>query len=216
MDTAESAQIIALIIGAWPRAQFTRSNAEAYELMLADLEYEAARLAIVRLAATSTWVPSIAEIRAAAAELAYGATKSGGEAWVELMGAVRRVGRYGHAPRFDDAVLADIVRRLGWEEVCSMGTDADRARFIELYDTHARRARADLVSGIPLPPAGRHAELAAGITVRALGTTLPPRELPSPRVSPGETTPTRTPEPKRASEARTSRHRRRGINGTDE
>jgi hypothetical protein len=97
--------------------------------------------------ATSKFLPTIAEIRAAAVEMAHGARRLGGEAWGDVGSEIRRVGAYGE-PQFTDPVAAECVRLMGWRNLC-LGTNdaADRARFVELYDGLAVRARADQVAG---------------------------------------------------------------------
>lgn len=151
MKRREVAQIVATLAAAYPNAQVSEATSAVYERMLLDLDFETTERAVARLLGTSRFLPTIAEIRGAAADLALGPVRSGAEAWLDVIEEIRRVGQY-EAPKFADPLVAEIVRKCGWYGLC---TDdnlvSDRARFIEAYDAAAGRKRADVASGIPLP-----------------------------------------------------------------
>lgn len=58
-----------MLLGAYPNAKATASTSQVYEAMLADLDVAEARAAVQRLIATSRFMPTVAEIREATAEL---------------------------------------------------------------------------------------------------------------------------------------------------
>jgi hypothetical protein len=143
-----------LLVQGFPAAaaKFTESNADVYETMLLDLDFELAKRAVARLLNTATFLPAIAEIRKAAADLQIGPTRAGGEAWGDVQIAICRAGGRCVDPEFSDPVVADTVRALGWRNLWDeQNPTADRARFVDLYDRLAARRRADVASGIPLP-----------------------------------------------------------------
>lgn len=153
MTRSEASQLVAMLVAAYAgsAARVSDETAEVYERMLLGLDAQAAQEAVVRLIRTSKWLPTIAEVLEAATALQSGVLRSGAEAWGDVVSAIRAVGHIG-SPRFEDQLVADIVARWGWRQLCLSPNDAaDRARFIELYDKLASRARADEVSGIPLP-----------------------------------------------------------------
>lgn len=152
MKRSEAAEIVMMLLGAYPNAKTTASTSQVYETMLADLDVATARAAVVKLVATSKWMPTVAEVREAATEVVSGPVRSGADAWLDVMGEIRRVGVYG-APRFDDALTASIVQRWGWRTICETAAAPDRARFIETYDGLARQARSREVAGLALPAA---------------------------------------------------------------
>lgn len=122
-----------------------RTMAAIYAKCLVDLEFTATAKAVERLAKSSRWMPTIADIRAEVGEVCHGQRRAGGEAWGDVL---RAVGRHGHnrTPgvdfQFDDPLVADCVGHLGWTEICRSEIQAaDRARFIELYDQLARGER---------------------------------------------------------------------------
>jgi len=148
----EAAKLVAMLIASFPNSQVSEKTTEVYEQMLADLDFGRAQRAVARLVGEKDFLPSIAEIRRTATELEFGPVRPGGEAWGDVMAAVRKVGGYEPCPDFADPVVARCVERFGWRALCFEGDGtSDRARFIELYDRLAREQRLDQVSGVPLP-----------------------------------------------------------------
>jgi hypothetical protein len=150
LTRVQVAELVLMLIAAYPATKASETTSKVYEAMLADLDHQLTRKAITRLVSTSKFMPTIAEIRAAVAELQHGPVRTGGEAWGDVLTEIRRIGIYS-APKFDDPLVADLVKRWGWRALCEGHGDADRARFIDTYDAMALRARQDVVSGIPLP-----------------------------------------------------------------
>jgi hypothetical protein len=153
MTRTEAAKLVLSLFNSFPSARVSEGNAEAYESALLDLDARVAHEAVTRLRNTRTFLPSISEIRSAAADVTLGPARSGEEAYAILLRAVRQCG-WISPPRFLDP---NITRALGvwgsWMDVCvSPGDDAaGRARFIELYEQSAQSERADVVAGKPLP-----------------------------------------------------------------
>lgn len=156
MKHSEVAEIVAMLLQAYPQAQFGPASSAMYERMLVDLDPATALEAVQRLMRTSKWLPTIAEIRTTAADVRHGPKRLGAEAWGDVTEAVRRVGAYRPPPAFTDSLVTDCVGMLGWRNLCLGANDAaDRARFIELYDGLVDRRRADVVAGKALPaPSG--------------------------------------------------------------
>lgn len=165
---SEAAKLVMMLLAAYPHGKTNEGTSGVYEQMLLDLDFESASKAITRLIGTSKWLPTVAEIRSTATDLRLGPARGGGEAWADAIEAVRSVGRYG-VPKWRDPVLGEAMRLWGsWRDFCDSPSDdpGGRARFIELYEQLATRARADVVSGIPLPvPKGARlpAQLTAGV-----------------------------------------------------
>jgi hypothetical protein len=147
---SEAAELVALLVGAYPRGGITEATCAVYETQLTDLTYEAASAAVGKLLRSSRFMPTIAEIREAAAALELGDVRPGAEAWGDVLQAIRKVGSYG-MPRFADPIVEQCVRSLGWRNLCLDGHNdaADRAKFCELYDRLAQRQRVDVVAGEP-------------------------------------------------------------------
>lgn len=178
MTEIEIKRIFKLVLAGWPTQRQRLTNDDIAEMAMlytagiADLDYEAARAAVVRLARTAKWMPTIADICEAALVVMHGHKRTGAEAWGDVLKAIRRYG-WGRSPgtdfQFDDPVVARVVYALGWTELChSEGAmiAADRARFIEAYEDLRDQARADQAStpGLArtaLPAANEKRQLAA-------------------------------------------------------
>lgn len=156
MNRQEAAKLVTVIRAACP-AQSARMSTQqqldmldAYQALLGDLSYEQCNTAVAALLQTRSWMPSVADIRSTALELARGPRKQGGEAWGELLRAISRYGVYrtpGQDFTFSDSVTAKCVAALGWRELCNSENQvADRARFVELYDKLAEQAQREATS----------------------------------------------------------------------
>lgn len=156
MKRSEAAKIVATLCGAYPGSASSEATSHVYEQFLLDLDARTAEMAVGRLICTSRFLPTIAEIRAAANDVERGPMRTGEEAWGDVVEAIRRVGSY-RQPQFKDPLVAYAVERLGWRNLCLEGSNdaSDRARFCEIYTRAAERQRLDEVSGLALP--ARHA-----------------------------------------------------------
>lgn len=151
MKKSEVAELVMMLLAAYPNARTSSATSQVYEAMLADLDAGQARAAVQRLIAASRFMPTVAEIRAAVAALEHGAVRSGAEAWLDVLDQIRREGYCG-TPRFADPLVEAIVTRWGWRTLCLSGDDAaDRARFCEAYDAMAKREREGVVGTVALP-----------------------------------------------------------------
>jgi|GEM_PF-965915 len=157
MTPVEAAKAVALLAAAYPAARWSEQTGQIYEQMLADLDFEVAKQAVMRLVCTSKFLPTIAELREAAGDIVLGPCRNGIDAWGDVTMAIRRVGSYG-TPTFKDSLVGECVRIMGWRYLCLAETSeaADRARFAELYTDLQRRQRtANLSEPGRLLPEGR-------------------------------------------------------------
>ena len=149
MERSEIAKIIGMLALSYPRNTISEKTLEVYVRMLEDLDVfildQAAKICMV----TKTFFPSIAEIRAAAAEVMARATglPSAGEAWGEVQQLIKDEGwRNNYTPVFSHPAVSKVVGYMGgWETLCgSENQIADRARFIQSYEIEAQREREDV------------------------------------------------------------------------
>lgn len=146
MTGKECKALLLTMIRAYPSCDFTPEQVKIYEKLLCDIDFDLAKAAVVHLIATSKWLPTVAEIRAAAFKLSEGPVRSGEEAWGDVIEAISRYGYY-RRPYFEDPTVAYCVERLSWRALClSENAIADRARFCELYDHKARQHREEMLS----------------------------------------------------------------------
>ena len=160
MTRGEVARLVAMLMQAYPDAQTGPKTSELYERELADIDGAIGLAAVKRIIRTSKWFPKVSEIRGVAAALLHGPTRLGGEAWGDVIAAISRFGSY-RTPGFQDPLVKEIVRMLGWQTLCRGENEAaDRARFIEIYDGLVEKRQNEILAtnGLPvlaLPPTPR-------------------------------------------------------------
>ena len=138
-------------------------TAGVYARLLRDLDYDLAVAAIARVAATfkfSNLLPTVAEIREAAAALSLGAVQPGGSAWGAVIGLLRPTREhrgYHAADPPPQAVVERYAGPLGWQALQAIGgwralcnaeenDPAPRSQFVRAYDAMASNQRRDAVS----------------------------------------------------------------------
>lgn len=165
MKESEAVRLVGKLRDRFPRQRkdFDMKTAAAYCEDILDLEYGVALAAVRTLAATCDWFPSIAEIRAAYADIAH-PTPDADKAWAAALKYGNRCGwgRMKDPPESNlhAAVLSAIEGLGGWKH---LGKCADmsmeRAHFLKLYATTRQRHRDNIVVGKLL---ARHQKLLEG------------------------------------------------------
>lgn len=102
---------------------------------LSDIPNDVASAALAKHMFTSTWPPSIAEIRKLASEVVMKQPAEWSEAWKKVRKAVRNFGTYGEedAMASFDPVTREVVRRMGYQDLCMMPSDE-----VRIYEAHFR------------------------------------------------------------------------------
>lgn len=142
MNKAKFGEKIAWLASAFPRAELNPATVQVYYDMLNDLPDEILQAAIVKVAAENRFFPTISEIRKAAQsfipEIARLPDKY--TAWEQVMRTIKSDWR-GHDPLHP--VIERAVKVLGgWYGIATSETQAaERARFLEAYETFASRYR---------------------------------------------------------------------------
>ena len=137
MTLDDAHELVTLLGAAYPSQRVKMSPSDvkgmlaAYTAGLLDLEANRVKVAVSNLVKSTKWIPTIAEIREAVVDAEHGKRRSGGEAWGDVVGAIRRYG-WSRTPSvdfsFDDPIVADVVRAFGWQDLCrSENAIADRA-----------------------------------------------------------------------------------------
>lgn len=128
---------IGMLKAAWPK--FTDQQARLYILMTKDIPEPVLVKAVEALIKESAFLPTVAEIRNRAAALykaAQGAEPpDAGRGWGEVVREISRTGYYGR-PQIRDPVAAEVVRRMGWKEICASPADQTgvlRGQFLKMY-----------------------------------------------------------------------------------
>lgn len=129
---------LGMLKAAWGN-KLTDEQAKLYLLMTNDIPEPVLLKSIEALIKESRFLPSVAEIRERAAALykaAQGAEPpDAGRGWGEVVREISRTGYYGK-PQIRDPVAAEVVRRMGWKEICSAPageTGVLRGQFLKMY-----------------------------------------------------------------------------------
>lgn len=146
MDKKEFAIFASALRTYYPREKLL-PNEQAMELwfrQLQDIPYRVAEVVLTKWVATNKWSPSIADIREQAAEMTSERVKDWGEAWGDVMLAIRNYGSYQEAVALAslDENTRQAVKRLGYQELClSENIATDRANFRMIYEQLEQRAK---------------------------------------------------------------------------
>lgn len=150
MTRTEALKLATVLRAAFPRQKLPEDTLEVYAELLGDLDFGVAKMAVMTLARTVDFFPSIAEIRNAVADI-VSPRKLPEEAWGEVQQAIGRIGAY-RTPVFEDADTQRAVEIIGWQNVClDENAAATRARFIDAYRGLAERTQQRIALGQPLP-----------------------------------------------------------------
>lgn len=141
--------VFGMLSAAYPQAGVTAATLAVYVRTLADLDPQILDAAAADCISRLKFFPTVAEIREAAAQVAslrFG-PPSPGEAWAEVVSAIREVGSWG-SPSWSHPRIGEAVRQVGgWRNLClSENQAADRARFLEIYAEASRREAYDAVT----------------------------------------------------------------------
>ena len=140
-------------------------NEQALQLwfnQLNDIPYDVAEVTLNKWVATNKWSPSIADIREQATDITQGAGKDWGDAWQDVLRAIRLYGPYEELKALEslDETTRKVVKRLGFRNLCfSEDIQVDRANFRMIYEQQLQRDRQDaqlpprlkaIISNIPM------------------------------------------------------------------
>lgn len=187
MAEIKTLQALAFLQLAYTR-DLSEEQLDFYVEMLRDIDPAILETAVRKLIQTSKFLPTIAEIRSAAATLeglACGTAElDADEAWGQVQRAIRSVG-YNNRPEFDSEALMETVDSLGWQEICMTpveDTPILRAQFRRAYEQNlARRAekkafrQAIIQGGNQKKIAGAVRMLKEKMNMNQPGGTPPPR-----------------------------------------
>lgn len=148
MDKTEFARFVKIVRSGYQKPEFLKDGDSLafWYMMLQDLPYEIAMLALQKHIATSKWLPSVAEIRQAATEVTSSGVKDWSDEWAAVLHAV---GAYGYMNESDalstlSPLTREVVRQLGWKHICCCAQNeimSLRANFRIIYTQKADREK---------------------------------------------------------------------------
>lgn len=163
IEPGEFRQLMQFLNNAYPRFTLEPETIEVYYQILSDLPLDLVKAAILQLITEdSPWCPAVGQIRSCAFDLLdrESGVPTAWDAWSEVC---KRIGDNGYVsvPEFTHPLIKRTVDAVGgWLVLCmSENAVADRARFVQAYETFSRRERAQ---SRMLPQVRQILELASG------------------------------------------------------
>ena len=158
MDKKQTATLLTFLRSSFPKQADLLAQPETAEIWhraLADIDYDAAQLAITKWIMTEKWLPTIADIREMVADVTTENVLDWSEAWEIVNKAVRTIGPYQQDEAFSrfDEITAEAVRRIGYMTLCEMEYDERdimRAQFRDIYNQIANRHKQEAQMPIAL------------------------------------------------------------------
>ena len=150
MTKSEAAGLVAIAIAAFPQYQERdmKLTVQAWHQLLADIPFEVAKGALIKLLTVNKFFPTVAELREAALKCTT-SLPTPEEAWEEvrktLTGDTYIKLKYKHEkPTFSRPEIEQAVNQLGLEDLLmSENISYDRTQFLRFYETVRNRAIAD-------------------------------------------------------------------------
>jgi hypothetical protein len=130
----------------WPEKDKEDMVISLWLKMLDDTEYFIAEAAVEKYLAESVYPPTIADIRTRIADITVIKEKTAIEAWGDVTKAISKYGSYNEVKAMESfrGVTKKVVESIGFKTLCiSENEMADRAHFLKVYDTWAKRDRED-------------------------------------------------------------------------
>ena len=132
--------VLSQLFSAYVHAKVDDGTVAIYARLLSDIPPCDLQTVVDQAIAECRFLPTVAELR----ERFHALTRTLGqpsatEAWGEVQAQIRAVGYIG-TPYFANDVTAQVVRHLGWRDLCaSENAIADRAHFMRMYDQLVER-----------------------------------------------------------------------------
>ena len=148
MTHKETAVFLGILKEAYPRFYADKNEDELrmsikfWEEFLSDVTLNVAIAALKRYISTSKWLPTVADIREAIAQISYPPLPDASEAWFEVTQAIAVYGYNNHEEAYKS--MSDLtltaVKRMGWRKLCMSDNDvSDRSNFNKIYEGLTKR-----------------------------------------------------------------------------
>lgn len=129
------APILKQLFAAYPNNHATEGTVAIYLRLLADIDPADLQTCVDQAIAECKFLPTVAELRERYHLLTRTLNQlAPAEAWGLVQAELKRVGSWG-SPKFDDPLVAQVVRSMGWINLCqSDQPGVDRAQFMRMYE----------------------------------------------------------------------------------
>lgn len=151
MTKEEATKLVGYLVAHYPRPEVPKETVRGYVGQLQKLEYDTTRQALGHLLKTSKWLPTVAEIYQAEAQLRMPDLLTVDAAWDEGSRLMAKVGAYG-APTGGNPFVRRTLALLGrWESICQEPVANLRPRFYACYNRLVDEAKTATTLGRELP-----------------------------------------------------------------
>lgn len=140
---AQISEVIGALATMFPNSEINPANCKAYARMLSDIPLPVLITVMDQCGAELKFFPSVAEIRERVRVLTREESMPALQAWALVRKAFSET-KWGQSPKFDNPLIAEAVRCLGWRELCNSENQvADRKHFSTIYDQLVARRESD-------------------------------------------------------------------------
>jgi len=153
MTVQETTKIVNALKVAYPRyAEQIQENKQGmislFAFMFKDVPYEVVSCALQKFILESPYPPTVHDLYKEVMAFTKPDIPDEDEAWYEVARAIRLYGYYRHEEAFDSMseVVRDVVKTIGWSEIClSKNIDLVREQFIRLYSIARQRKEQEML-----------------------------------------------------------------------
>jgi hypothetical protein len=138
----EVAKLLTVIAAMYPRFEVNDLKINLWHEMIGDLSYQVAQMALKKTMLTSVYPPTVADIRAAVADITEVEQLDAGKAWGEVTRAISRWGFYEPSKAYElmSPLTLQVVKQLSWREICmAEEIGVTRGQFMKMYDSMKKR-----------------------------------------------------------------------------
>lgn len=144
MNRKEIINLLGIATANFPSSQQKdmKPTAVLWEKALADISYEVAENALIKVLSTSRFFPTIADIREAVAQITQPRSLDAMEAWGLIGEAIRKYGYYRQkeAMEFLPDDVVEMVKQFTWNDLClSEEPEILRAQFRKAWEIRSKR-----------------------------------------------------------------------------
>ncbi len=155
MKKHETATMLAMLTEVWATAPVSDEALDIWHMAIGHLDRDVAQRVFMQLVQTQEFMPKPATVLKMAADT-MGRSPLPDEAWAEIMGRIKKRGRYvggpwGEAEPFTHPAIEKAMQAIRYDEVCDCPIDKLsilRAQFTKIYESHVERDKRDGATAI--------------------------------------------------------------------
>jgi hypothetical protein len=153
MSEKNTLTVLGVLTSAFPNAKITPETIRVYLLTLQDIPFEVLEQAALQLITTSSFFPTVAELRDVSFRILLGTRSipSANQAWEEVQHEIHHIAAYSfthneaNKPHFSHPFIDQVIQSIGFLQLSTFqNTAADQARFCKTYELILNRTLEEL------------------------------------------------------------------------